>query len=40
MTEIQAAVGIEQLKKLKRMTKIRSQNLNLIYNYPIKEGLR
>ena len=31
MTEIQAAVGIEQLKKLKRMTKIRSQNLNLIY---------
>ena len=31
MTEVQAAVGIEQLKKLKRMSKLRSQNLNLIY---------
>ncbi len=30
MTEVQAAVGIEQLKKLKKMLKIRSQNVSLI----------
>ena len=31
MTEVQAAVGIEQLKNLKKMLKIRSNNLSLIY---------
>ena len=30
MTEVQAAVGIEQLKKLKKMLNIRSQNVSLI----------